>query len=227
MYLSQLTLRQSPSTKALGQLLNPKHEGRRMDAHHRLVWSAFASDSDAKRDFLWRQDGDYRFFVLSKKPPIESELFERPSTKDFEPNLRAGDQLSFRLRVNPTRTIKTGATTDGGKPRRKHRDVIMHALTGVAKEKRAELRTGLAQSATNEWLRGVGDRTGFQLHKSIVTGYRTLHVPGPRDRSPRFGVVDVDGSIEVIDPNAFLERLLLGYGRAKAFGCGLMLIRRL
>ena len=32
--------------------------------------------------------------------------------------------------------------------------------------------------------------------------------------------------IEVTDPPAFLARLAAGFGRAKAFGCGLMLIRR-
>jgi hypothetical protein len=32
--------------------------------------------------------------------------------------------------------------------------------------------------------------------------------------------------IEVTAPEAFMYRLLCGFGRAKAFGCGLMLLRR-
>jgi len=34
------------------------------------------------------------------------------------------------------------------------------------------------------------------------------------------------GALEIADPAAFLARLAQGFGRAKAFGCGLMLIRR-
>ncbi|WP_243641924.1 type I-E CRISPR-associated protein Cas6/Cse3/CasE [Rhodovulum steppense] len=45
-------------------------------------------------------------------------------------------------------------------------------------------------------------------------------------RQPQFGILDLEGRIEVTDPEALLARLARGFGRAKAFGCGLMLIRR-
>jgi CRISPR system Cascade subunit CasE len=32
--------------------------------------------------------------------------------------------------------------------------------------------------------------------------------------------------LEVVSPDVFLEALARGFGKAKAFGCGLMLIRR-
>jgi CRISPR system Cascade subunit CasE len=41
-----------------------------------------------------------------------------------------------------------------------------------------------------------------------------------------FGVLDISGVLEVHDPDRFLLRLAQGFGRARAFGCGLMLIRR-
>jgi CRISPR system Cascade subunit CasE len=41
-----------------------------------------------------------------------------------------------------------------------------------------------------------------------------------------FGVLDISGVLEVRDPARFLARLIQGFGRARAFGCGLMLIRR-
>lgn len=72
-----------------------------------------------------------------------------------------------------------------------------------------------------------------------VTGYHTLALDrqlgnaaggrGPATRSrrdARIGVLDFDGELEVLDPERFVAALAVGFGRAKAFGCGLMLIRR-
>ena len=42
-----------------------------------------------------------------------------------------------------------------------------------------------------------------------------------------FGVMDFSGMLEVKDPARFLTQLAQGFGRARAFGCGLMLIRRI
>ena len=49
---------------------------------------------------------------------------------------------------------------------------------------------------------------------------------GPRQRPLTFSVLDLEGELEVTDPALFLRSLAAGFGRAKAFGCGLMLIRR-
>jgi CRISPR system Cascade subunit CasE len=38
--------------------------------------------------------------------------------------------------------------------------------------------------------------------------------------------VDFEGTIEITDPGIFVEALFTGIGPAKAFGCGLMLVRR-
>ena len=71
-YLSRLRIARNPQVAALAQLLNPEHAGRRMDAHHRLLWSAFSGDADAPRDFLWRDEGRGNFLVLSARPPVAS-----------------------------------------------------------------------------------------------------------------------------------------------------------
>jgi CRISPR system Cascade subunit CasE len=39
-------------------------------------------------------------------------------------------------------------------------------------------------------------------------------------------MLEMTGRLEVNEPEAFLSHLSQGFGRAKAFGCGLMLIRR-
>ena len=41
-----------------------------------------------------------------------------------------------------------------------------------------------------------------------------------------FGALDMSGIVTVREPLPFAKALLCGFGRAKAFGCGLMLVRR-
>lgn len=219
MYLSRLTLSRAPEVAALAQLLNPADEGARLDAHHRLIWTAFAGDAKARRDFLWREEGEGRFLVLSARPPAATGLFDDPQIKPFAPDLRAGDRLACLLRANATRTVKTAS----GK---QHRDVVMAALHPVPKADRAAQRDRIAQEQGTRWLEGQGARAGFKLLGADVTGYRVLVPPGQGARRPRFGVIDIEAQITLTDPAAFIARLAQGFGRAKAFGCGLMLIRR-
>lgn len=217
MHLSRLILARRPDIAALGQLLNPDHGGRRADAHHRLIWSAFAGDADAPRDFLWREIGRGRFMVLSVRPPARSALFGQIDSKPFAPALATGDRLSIVLRANATRTV---TETDG---RKRHRDVVMEALHPVPGAERAARRMELAQEAGARWLEGQGARAGFAVRSATIRGYRVIEA---RSRGPRFGVIDIEGVIEIVDPGTFLDRVGRGFGRAKAFGCGLMLMRR-
>ena len=43
----------------------------------------------------------------------------------------------------------------------------------------------------------------------------------------QFTYMDCEGVLAVNDPNAFAAALVNGLGRAKAFRCGLMMVRRL
>ncbi len=223
MYLSRLTLSRAPSVDALAALLNPADQGRRLDAHHRMIWSAFAGDPEARRDFLWRDEGNGRFLVLSPRAPDTSMLFGPPQVREFAPDLRAGDRVAFLLRANATRSVKTHRITPSGKRERNHQDVVMHALHLIPKGARAQVRMALAQEAGRAWLASQGARSGFAVEDASVTTYRVIEA---RRNGPRFGVIDIEGVIEVADPPVFLARLSQGFGRAKAFGCGLMLIKR-
>ena len=42
-----------------------------------------------------------------------------------------------------------------------------------------------------------------------------------------FSTLDFEGALEVQDPTAFLSGIAHGFGAAKAYGCGLMLVRRI
>ncbi len=233
LYLSRLTLRRDPDTMALKALIDPAERSRALDANHRLIWSVFADHNDRERDFLWRADGKGRFYTLSARPPAPAALFEPPQVKEFAPDLAAGDRLAFVLRANATRSLKS----DGGK-RGQRVDVVMHALYDTpgktslppdCPSQRPALRMRLAQDAAEAWLSGQGANSGFSLDRFDVEDYNVVTLPdhrGRRERQPQFGILDLAGTLIVADPAVFVAALAAGFGRAKAFGCGLMLIRR-
>lgn len=228
-YLSRLRLSRAPSARALDVLLNPAEPGPRIDAHHRLLWAVFADDQDRKRDFLWRDEGGGLFLTLSARPPAASDLFDPPEVQPFAPVLATGDRLAFALRVNATRTEKTGGLSRNGKEQKRHIDVVMDALHPLPKGERAPARMAAASSAGTRWLAGQGERGGFRLLQADVADYSVMALPrhiGTRKGQPQFGILDMTGLLEVANPSVFAARLVQGFGRAKAFGCGLMLIRR-
>jgi CRISPR system Cascade subunit CasE len=218
LYFSRLRLSQSPSVRALDALLNPEGQGPRLDAHHRLIWAAFADTPDRRRDFLWRDDGKGGFLALSARPPLSGDLFE-VDVKHFAPVLSVGDRLAFSLRANATRDRK-------GKGRV---DVVIDALHALPKGERADHRMDIAQREGADWLARQGTRGGFRVVEVAVGDYSVAALPdhkGKRAGQPQFGILDLSGVIEVTNPAAFVASLAIGFGRARAFGCGLMLIRR-
>ncbi|MFY0311590.1 type I-E CRISPR-associated protein Cas6/Cse3/CasE [Leisingera sp. D0M16] len=221
MYLSRLTLTRDPKVAAVNALLDPKQASARADVNHRLLWSAFAGAPGATRDFLWREEGRGSFLVQSPNPPLDSPFFEPPEVRALAPDLRVGDRLSFLLRANATKDLRG--------EKRKRVDVVMNLLHGVPKGERSATRMVLAQEAAQDWMEGQAVRAGFAADNVEVQDYTTLNLPGHRGRrlgAPRFGILDLTGHITVTDPQAFITKLAQGFGRAKGFGCGLMLIRR-
>lgn len=228
-FLSRMRLSRAPAIKALDALLLPECDARKADANHRLIWSAFADTPERTRDFLWREEGDGAYTVLSRRAPDHSPFFDPPQTKTYEPDLRSGDYLNFVLRANATRTVKSEQAAQNGKPKRKHIDLVMDALYKVAPEKRADQRAEFAQKVAQTWLTAQGEQHGFDCQSCQVESYVTRALPtyqGRRKGQPQFGILDLHGTIEITDPNKFLDKLISGFGRARAFGCGLMLIRR-
>ena len=221
LYLSRLTLNSAASAKTLMPLLNPPDPSMAADAHHRLIWSVFSDGRARERDFLWRHNGMGNFMTLSARPPIENGLFLPPEFKEFGPRLQTGDRLNYVLRVNATRTRRI----DRGKGRRV--DVVMDLLYAVPAGKgRAEARHRLAADAADAWMKGQGPKKGYRPLTTVTEGYFTLEMGRKRREGATFGILDLRGEIEITDPSGFLVSLAQGFGRAKAWGCGLMLIRR-
>jgi CRISPR system Cascade subunit CasE len=232
LFFTRARVRRQVPAAALRELLLPSDDGRRAGTGHRLVWTLFADREDRERDFLWREAAAGVFYLLSRREPLDQHtLFELDPPKRFAPVLAAGDRLSFSLRANAT-IAKGGAPGVRGKPC----DVVMDAIKHVVPGARAPERAKAVQLAGRRWLQAQGARSGFALESGgseddvsgtdvHVTSYRTLRVDhaGP---TARIGVLDFEGMLTVTEPERFLEALTRGFGRAKAFGCGLMMIRR-
>ena len=225
MYLSRVRLRRDASLKALLPLLLDRDRHGHLQAGHHLVWSLFADAPDRRRDFLWRETARDTFLILSKRTPQDRHtLFEMDEPKRFAPVLASGDRLQFSLRVNPV--VRRRGSSD---QRSAKHDVVMDALRSLPSGRRAEHRLAAVREQGIGWLQRQGDRAGFEVRTGEVQvdGYQQHRLGrGGSSRSMSFSTVDFDGLLVVRDPEALLSSIAHGFGATKAYGCGLMLIRR-
>lgn len=201
---------------------------------HQLLWTLFADTPEGERPFLFRQEmeeaangksqGLPRFYVYSTRRP-EAVTGLDVQCKPFAPALEVGEQLAFRLRANPT------VAKSAGEGKRSHRaDVLMAAKHPfeVGEARTSQACTQAMDDAARDWLAERAPRFGFELPVAPEVGaYRQheLKKSGGRE-SIRFSSVDYEGLLEVTDPGQLIETLSQGVGRSKAFGCGLLMLRR-
>jgi CRISPR system Cascade subunit CasE len=218
---------------------------------HQALWRLLGRSAEQQRDFLFRAEeslGRPSFLVLSAKPPeAPSSGLWQVEPKQFAPVLKVGQRLAFRLRASPV--VRRGDRVDGKKNKRVHRhDVVMDSARRLA-ERGHPLPdpSTLARDAGLAWLRAQGQRSGFRIAevREDVLGDDGLLEADPRPRAAvrvegyrqhrivrrgataiRFSTLDFEGLLEVSEPTRFLEKVTSGFGPQKAFGCGLMLLRR-
>jgi CRISPR system Cascade subunit CasE len=223
LFLSRVSLRADPSVSTLAPILFDSAGRHRSEASRRLVWTLFADSEDRKRDFLWREDRTRRLYILSARPPEDRHQIFNVETKRFEPTLTAGDRLVFSLRANATISRPRGDARAG-----KRDDVVMTVLRAIPKNDRSEARKKIIRHEGLVWLRRQGITAGFDFDEGDVSvdGYEPLTIRGNGRSSLRLSVIEFDGMLTVREPNLFISKVARGFGRGKAFGLGLMLLRR-
>ncbi|MEZ5836637.1 MAG: type I-E CRISPR-associated protein Cas6/Cse3/CasE [Geminicoccaceae bacterium] len=231
-WISRITLRRDVPAAALAPILLPDEPGARADLGHRLLWTLF-SDADGADRFLWREHGSIgltpgrsHFIALSSTPPNDCHGLFRIDSKSFAPQLAPGDRLGFILRANPV--VSRGR--DIRNRRGKRHDVVMAALKDVPSGERASVRQTAIETAGRHWLEEQGARHGFalsDLRPLRIDGYERLTIPHGNNRPIILARLDFDGALEISDPARFTTALHQGFGKAKGFGCGLMLVRRI
>jgi CRISPR system Cascade subunit CasE len=233
-FFSRLTLRrESAAVAPLIRTFAPDDAGEAMDVTHRLLWTTMSPEiRDARKGtstFLWRATDKDIFYVLGPRPTVDQPFFH-VETRPFAPCFAPGDRLAFDLRANATVSRK-GASSGTGRSRGKPVDVAIDRMQreeneGTEKTARAVRRFPAAEAGATEWFRAQGERGGFRPLCIALDRYSAERLPRRNARDGTIGVFDLRGVIEVADPDAFVPKVLTGFGRAKAFGCGLMLLRR-
>ncbi len=246
LHLSRARLRHDAPPDALRDALSQLASAR-VAAAHRLIWTLFGDSPDRSRDFLWREARPGTFYLLSRRPPTPNDLFRLDPPKVFAPALSPGDRLRFALRANATVARKLAGAGAGDGVRGKRCDVVMDAIHDVPGGQRAGPRQAVLPEVAARWFSSQGEANGFALDRRdpsaepweatdsdhsqavalAVMGYRVLRVGRSRGRAAlKLGVLDLEGTLVVQDPDRFVAGVAHGFGRGKAFGCGLMLIRR-
>jgi CRISPR system Cascade subunit CasE len=221
--LARARLRRDQPAEALARILVPEEPGARLGAVHSLVWALFADRRDRRRDFLWREMRPGEFLILAARLPCNPhELFDL-EYKPFVPVLYAGQSLRFDLRANPVVSIATQPGQRG-----KRHDVVMHALSKLVPRERPAARGTAIRDAGAAWLSEKGQVAGFSIDpdRLYVDRYERVRIPREHARAIIFSTLTFQGVLTVDEPTRFLASVLGGFGAAKAYGCGLMLIRR-
>lgn len=198
--------------------------------HHQALWALFSDSPERRRDFIYRRmEGEpgLVFLAVSARPPSDPFGAWAVQTKEYAPALEPGDRLRFSLRANPVRTGRNA----NGKPARF--DVVMDRKRAL-REKGVEpvempSQAQIAQKAGVDWMASRQEKIGLEIESNGLRadGYRILEMPRGQGKSKvRIATLDFEGVCRVIDPDRLQKALFEGIGPAKAFGCGLLLIKR-
>ncbi len=211
-------------------------------AEHDWLWQHLCGAPSIVPDFMFRRwDVDFvpRLFALTVQKPLPQNDAWEVKTRDYAPRPGVGARMHFYVRANPTAT----ETRDGKSQRQ---DVVTREKLRLLAERgldnweqwqsddKPSLQT-LVHRTCCAWLQSRAARHGFEVHAEglAADGYQQhaqddsrIHlIRRPKaDSGVPFSTVDFSGVLTVVDPVTFGFALLRGIGRAKPFGCGLLLL---
>jgi CRISPR system Cascade subunit CasE len=222
-------------TPARGHEREAAHEWTRgAYAEHQWLWRFLPAPRGTPRSFLFRRhdmDGLPRFYVVSRDAPLPASACWEVRYKPYAPELAAGQWLRFDLRANP---VVTTRSIDGQASRH---DVVMQEKTRLLKERGLQrwadwstpdrpALSALVQRCGATWLLSRGERLGVTFDADSVRAEGYEQHRGKADKL-RISTIDFRGRLCVHDPQGLQTALFLGVGHAKAFGCGLLLVKPL
>jgi CRISPR system Cascade subunit CasE len=200
---------------------------------HQWLWRFLPAPAGSPREFLFRRrevDGLPRFYVVSKAVPVAPTPHWQVASKPYLPALEAGEWLNFELRANPVVTVRDGTG------RASRHDVVMQTKKRLMRERSLQrwadwttpdrpTMADLVQGCGSAWLVARAERLGVDIDIDSLRaeGYEQHRGKGGE---LRLSTVDFAGLLHVRDPEALRHALVAGVGHAKAFGCGLLLVRR-
>ncbi len=181
---------------------------------HRALWTLFPGirrQPGESAPFLYRMEkmslvqGAEVMVQSSLSPAKKSSRARLLASRDIDPRPRKGQKLAFRLTANVTKAIR-----DKDQPERKIRVPLIKEWQQI------------------DWLKRKLDGSADHFSTLHIQPHRpTYFRKGNRNRPGKIVTVSFEGILEVEDPEALVDQIAKGIGPAKAFGCGLMLLRRI
>lgn len=214
MYFTAIDI--DPNRRASARILGSRHR------FHGAIMACFPRDHDPGRT-LWRlderEDGPVAYLVSEMAPEIDEFVKAHAHTDGHRARTRpygdvlesivSGERYAFRVEVNPIKQIVQRAE-DGTRLRSKRVPHLtaahqLHWFTSKAEA------WGLKQD-------------GLEDNSRVVQRQSLKFMRGNRRVSLVSAVIE--GQLEVRDVELFRAQLVAGFGKAKAYGCGLMTLAR-
>ena len=207
-----------------GSLAKVLMSGADNDRSHGLVWSLFNDGETETRRFLYRESEPGSFIVVSEQAPSDPQRLWTIDHKPYVVDVSKGDRLGFVLRANPVVTVP-----QPGKPRGLRADAIMNAKSGLEPTARSRFSAKDASAVAVVWLVKRSAALGIEVDAAATTadGYQQVRIPRTGHKPIVFSQIDFTGALTVVDPEPLRQALFSGIGKARAYGCGLLLVRRL
>jgi CRISPR system Cascade subunit CasE len=169
---------------------------------------------EARTGFLFRieetQPGRGATIIMQSANPPQTDSEGAKVVRlsnPFEPSLKPGDRLRFLLTANPVKTI---TDADG---RTNVKGTIKKCRVPLIREE--EQRAWLARK-----LNGTAELETLELRTERPLYFR-------KQVTGKIVPVTFEGILRMTDGNAFASLMKNGIGPAKAFGCGLTLVKRI
>ncbi len=188
---------------------------------HRQLWRLFpgeeketrSNNEELRQGFLFRTEDNptgrpARLLVQSRRMPEAASGLVIVSSREFQPQPVAGQRLAFLLTANPVKTITD--TQRDAKPGKKSGKCRVPLI------KEEEQHEWIARK-----LASAGEIEAVNILPHSLVYFRK------GNRGGKLATVTFEGVLRVSDPTRIAELLANGIGHAKAFGCGLLLVRRL
>lgn len=255
-YLSRVTLRPTQAAKRnfVTEQIRPQYKDAQSTGAttqnpyrvHQALWQLFDLPPNSPRPFLYReyeQNGQLFYYVLSNIKPKADHPYFLVQTKVFNPQFFNGQRLAFELRANPVVTVRdeTGRSSRHDMLAQAKRSVIKQGFDDAYSIDKAMFDAGVDWITHPRRMQSWGVIVHPDLELSAYTQHRfrrtkddiARQVNGDMqkktavDKRIQFSSLDYAGVIEIQDAELFYEQMLKGFGKKKAFGCGLMLVRPL
>lgn len=198
---------------------------------HKKMWALVSRDKNQQRDFLYRVEYDTcqnikHIYLLGPHQVSSQNNLKIAVSPRYQPQLKTGERLHFKIRANPVIKRK-----ENGKA--KEYGLVMDAKHQFKKNGRSYQEQlsldELIHEVCMKWLVRKGEQHGFSVKQFEVTidNAREYLIKPPAKQEYMLRTQDFSGVLTVVAPEVFIKALYKGIGSAKAFGCGLMLVRRI